>query len=260
MSLLVFQIRRVDVGNRAVAVPLEISDARIFGHQAVYYAEDEVLHLGVAQVENHLVAEVIFVAVGQVNHPILMLLVKFALGADHFRFNPDAELDVAFGSFVHQLLDAVGELVFRFVPVTQALCVAVAFVFVAEPSVVEQEHVHAQFHGIAHEFHQLILVEIEVSGLPVVQQGQAVFLSVFKLVFACPVVEIAAGLSASAVAVSEIKVRCAERFAFGQRVFREIRVDTGNDAKVFLVVHLECETEVTRPAQRAEYDFAFGFA
>ena len=201
MSLLVFQIRRVDIGNRTVAVPLEISDARIFGHQPVYYTEDEILYFGVAQVEHHLVAEIILIAVGQVNHPIFMLFVKFAFGAHHFRLYPNTEFDVAFGCFVYQFLDAMRQLVLCLVPVSQSLGVAVAFVFVSEPSVVEQEHIHTQFYGIAHQFYQLVLVEVEVGGFPVVEQGHAVFLAVLELVFACPVVEVAAGLSASAVAV-----------------------------------------------------------
>ena len=80
------------------------------------------------------------------------------------------------------------QLVLCLVPVSQSLGVAVAFVFVSEPSVVEQEHIHAQFYGIAHQFYQLVLVEVEVGGFPVVEQGHAVFLAVLELVFACPVV------------------------------------------------------------------------
>ena len=257
VGLLVLQVGRVDVGDGAVAVPLEIGDARVLGHQPVHYAEHEVLDFRVGQVEHHLVAEVVFVAVGQMDDPVLVLLVQFAFGIDHFRFDPDAELDVAFGRLVHQFLDAVGQLVFRLLPVAQPLGVAVAFVLVAEPSVVEQEHVHAQFHGVVHQADQFVLVEVESRGFPVVQQGHAVALPVLELVFAGPVVEVAAGLSASAVAVGEVEVRRAEGLALGQLVFREIRVDAGDDAQVFLVVHLEGETEVAGPAQRAEDDFPF---
>ena len=200
MGLLVLEVVRVDIGDGAVAVPLEIGNAGIVCHEAVHYTEHEVLYLWVAQVEHHLVAEVVFVAVGQMDYPILMLFVQFALGIHHFGLNPDAELDAFFLRFFNKLGHLSGQFVSGFLPVTQTLGVAVAGIFVTKPSVVQQEHVYAQFHGIAHQVAEFFLVEIKIGGFPVVQQGETAFLTVLQLVLACPIVQVAAGAAQTLVA------------------------------------------------------------
>ena len=49
MGLLVLEVVRVDVGDGAVTVPLEIGNAGIVCHEAIHYTEHEVLHLWVAK-------------------------------------------------------------------------------------------------------------------------------------------------------------------------------------------------------------------
>jgi gamma-glutamylcysteine synthetase len=51
MRLFIFQIHRIDIRNRAVAVPFEESDAGIFGHQVVHHAEYMILYFRIAKVE-----------------------------------------------------------------------------------------------------------------------------------------------------------------------------------------------------------------
>ena len=65
LSLLVLQIRRIDVGDRRVTVPFEECHFRILSQNLVYYAEYEVLYFRVAEVKNQLVAVVICLTVRQ---------------------------------------------------------------------------------------------------------------------------------------------------------------------------------------------------
>ena len=229
MGLLVLEMVRVDVGDGAVTVPLEIGNAGIVCHEAIHYTEHEVLHLWVAQVKYHLVAEVVFIAVGQVDYPILMLFVQFALGIHHFGLNPDAELDAFFLRFFNKLGHLSGQFVGGFLPVTQTLGVAVAGIFVTKPSVIQQEHVHTELYGIAHQIAELFLIEVEIGGFPVVEQGKAAFLSVLQLVLTCPVMQVAAGAAQTLIAHGEEELRGGEGFLGTQFVGGEIGVDTADE-------------------------------
>ena len=229
MGLLVLEVVRVDIGDGAVAVPLEIGNAGIVCHEAIHYTEHEVLHLWVAQVEYHLVAEVVFIAVGQVDYPILMLFVQFALGIHHFGLNPDAELDAFLLRLFNKFSYLSGQFVGGFLPVTQTLGVAVARIFVAKPSVVQQKHVHTELYGIAHQIAELFLVEVEIGGFPVVQQGETAFLSVLQLVLACPVVQIAAGAAQTLIAHGEEELGGGKSFLGTQFVGGEIGIDAADE-------------------------------
>ena len=100
LSLFVFQISGIDIGDGAVAIPLEESDIGIFLHNVFYNTIYIILHFRVAKIQYQLIAVIIRFAVRQLNGPIRMFLKEFALGVHHFRFNPDAELHIRiFGSF-----------------------------------------------------------------------------------------------------------------------------------------------------------------
>ncbi len=70
-----FEIR-VNIGDGAIAIPFEISYFRIFCHKIVNDTEYVILNLGVSQVEHELVAEIVFVAVGEGYNPVFVLLIK----------------------------------------------------------------------------------------------------------------------------------------------------------------------------------------
>ena len=180
-----------------------------------------------------------------------MPFVEFALGVDHFGFDPQAELHALFAGLLGESAYAAGQFVARLRPVAQSLAVAVARIFFAEPPVVEQKHVYAEFPGLADEIHELLFVEAEVGGLPVVEQGHAVARAVLQLVQPCPVVQVAGGLSRSLLADGEDEFRCAEGLVLFQRVARGVGVDAGQQTQAAVVCLLEDEAEVARPAQRA---------
>ena len=185
-----------------------------------------------------------------------MLLVELALGVDHLRLNPETEPDALLLSLLGETTDAVGEFVFGLIPVAETLSVAVTGILVAEPSVVEQEHVDAEFLSFADEAHELVLVKVEICSLPVVEEGHTGFVAVVDLIFACPVVEVAARFSGTFVAEREDELRGGERFAALERVGRKVGVDAGNHTELAEVVDLESESEVSRPSEGAGEDFA----
>ena len=89
-----------------------------------------------------------------------MLLVQFRLRANHLRFDPQTELDSLPVGFLGQTGDAVGEFVGGHFPVAQRLRVAMAGIFVAEPTVIQQEHIHSEFFGLSHKRNHFDLFEI----------------------------------------------------------------------------------------------------
>ena len=100
LSLFILQIWGIDIGDRAVAIPLEESDIGIFLHNVFYNAIYIILHFRVTEIQYQLIAVIIRFAVRQLDGPVRMFLKEFALGVHHFRFNPDAELHIRiFGSF-----------------------------------------------------------------------------------------------------------------------------------------------------------------
>ena len=134
------------------------------------------------------------VGFGLFDGPVGVLFVEFALRVHHFRFNPDAELHAGLLGRFHQGRHAFGEFRARGVPVAEARVVVLARVLVAEPSVVEQEHVHAEVLGVLHQVGQDLLVKVEARVFPVVQQCQPVALAVLEAVAEGPFVEVSASL------------------------------------------------------------------
>ena len=101
-----------------------------------------VLYGRITEVEYQLVAEIIFFAIGETDHPVFMFFIKFTFWIYHFRFDPDTELDSLFLCFGSQLTDAVRQFVGGFRPVAQTLMITAARVFIGKPSVIQQEHVY----------------------------------------------------------------------------------------------------------------------
>ena len=242
---------RKGVVDDGVAIPFNIAQRRILRHHIVDDAVYEILNLRVAQVEDQLVAEVIFLAVGKFEYPVRMLFVQFAFRADHLRLQPDPELNSgAFGLF-NQVAKAVRQLFDVLLPVAQPGAVVVARVFVAEPAVVEQKQVNAQLLAVFKQRGQLFFVEVEIRRFPVVQERQAVALPLRNPEFAGPAVQTAAGRAFARGGVRKQKRRGRKLLTRRQGVSRRIRVDTSHQAEVMQRVHFKRDLVITRPGQRS---------
>ena len=98
--LFLFQVGRIDIGDRAVAVPFEEGQIGILLHDLLHYTIDIILHGGIAEVEHQLIPIIIGLPVWQSDGPVGMLLKQFALGVHHLRFDPDTEFHPRlFGGF-----------------------------------------------------------------------------------------------------------------------------------------------------------------
>ena len=168
-SLFCFQIRRINICNRAVAIPLKVSNIRILFQQFVYDTVHIILHLRIAQVQHQLIAVIIRLTVRIMDCPIGMLFEQLALRIDHFRFNPKAKLHSFFLSSLYQGIDTTRKLVSRSFPVSQSCGIPATLVFVSKPSVIQQKHIHAEFLRFPNQIDQNILIEVESRIFPVVQ-------------------------------------------------------------------------------------------
>ena len=132
-------------GNIHIRVPLDICDVRIFLHNAVNHAYDEVLHLWIGEVEHELCASAAGhqVPVLSLEHPVGMLLVKLTLGIDHFRLYPDSELDSVLFGRLHESPYSIRQLHLVHLPVAQGRVVGESTVLLSEPAVVHHEELAA---------------------------------------------------------------------------------------------------------------------
>ena len=114
------EVGRTVVGDVGVGVPLDVVYLGIVGHQLVYDAEDEVLHLGVAEVEGGLCASAAqaYVVAGVLEEPVGVLLPQVTrLPVAHLGLYPYTELQTVLLGHVYESADAVGQLALVCVPV-----------------------------------------------------------------------------------------------------------------------------------------------
>ena len=235
----------------AVAVPLDIVYVAKL-HSAVEHAEYEVLHLGIAQVEQELVAGRVGLASLLHNHPLGVLLIETGLGIDHLGLYPDAELETLGMGVVGKISYAFGNLLHVELPVAETGLVGITGVLpVGEPAVVEHEHFQAHRGGIVYHIRQGLGVEGEISAFPAVEQRRAMHRGIVHIVAAGPVVEVAACLSGSAAAVGPHHIRRRKGRAAGEGVFSPRGMDSGKNVETSGLIHLEIDFVVAAPAQGA---------
>ncbi len=250
-----WQIGGAVVGDVAVGIPLDVGNLRVLGHQPVYHTEDEVLHLGVAEVERGLRApsSEARLASGVLQEPVRVLVVDVAgFPVAHLRLDPDAELDAVFLGLVGQGLQPVGQLLLVDGPVAECRVVPVAVVLLAgKPSVVHHEELAANVGHALHEGLHLLLGDGQVDPLPTVEEHVARRRSVVYLVVARPVVHVAAHAAPSLMAVGECQLRRAEGDA-RLEVIGELVVDAGHQRVVVGVglVRGQRQAVVATPAER----------
>ncbi|EJW96225.1 hypothetical protein EVA_15651 [gut metagenome] len=107
--------------------------------------------------------------------------------------------------------------------------------------------------------YQLFFVEVEVRGLPVVQQRHTRLKAVLQLILTGPIVEIAAGLSLTFPTISEIEIGRTEHFLRLQGIGGSIRIDARHHTQRLLLVHLKSEAEITGPSQGSDQHFTAVF-
>ncbi|MNP52867.1 hypothetical protein D3C76_1472880 [compost metagenome] len=107
--------------------------------------------------------------------PIGMGLVQLAYGRDHFRLEPKAELQAKLFYPAGQIIQPLRQLIGVHNPVSQRGGIVIPL---AEPAVVQHHQLNAQLLGGFGDGDNLVGIEIEVGGFPVVNQHRAGLITV----------------------------------------------------------------------------------
>ena len=155
---------RVHVGDRPVEVPLDVLDIRLVENRAELL-EDVLAHLSAGEVENELRATEHGRLPRDGERPVGMCAVEVAVLVDHLGLEPEPEPEPEGVDLLDELRKSIAELGLVNRPVAQTAAVVVPQ---PEPPVVEDEHVDAQIRGLAGEREDRVAGEVEVHGLPAV--------------------------------------------------------------------------------------------
>ena len=194
ITLFFFQIRRIDIGNRAVTIPFKECDIRILFHQFFYHTIYIILHFRIAQIEYQLVTIIIAVSLFIVDSPFRMFFKQFTLRVHHFRLYPDTEFHSSLFSSIYQCRNSTRQFTVSHLPVTQTGLIILTRILVGKPTVVQQEHIYSQMFCFLHQFGQFLLIKIETGIFPVVQQCQAAAFTVLQAIITRPIMQVTAPL------------------------------------------------------------------
>ena len=170
--------RRVgkDVGDRAVGVPFEVVDLSLVEH-AADAVEDRIAHLAAREVQHELAARADGRLPGDGKRPVRVAAVELAVLADHLRLHPDAEFQPERVDLRDQLAERAAELFLVHRPVAEGAQIVPAL---AEPAVVHHQHLDAEIGRLAGQRQQGLAAEVEIGGLPTVEQDRAVRVAVLS--------------------------------------------------------------------------------
>ena len=101
LSLFIFQVRRINISNRTVAIPFKEGYIGILRHNLIYDTKHEVLYFRIAQVKYQLITEIISFPVRVMDSPFRMCFEQVTFGIHHLWFNPDTEFDTGFFRFLY---------------------------------------------------------------------------------------------------------------------------------------------------------------
>ncbi len=100
--------------------------------------------------------------------PVGMSAVKVAVLGHHLRFQPDTEFQSQLPDLFHKLWQAAVDLLLIDIPVSQTGVITVPL---AEPAVIQHEHLQPYVFGSPGDTVKLLLIELKIGGLPVVDQN-----------------------------------------------------------------------------------------
>ena len=209
---------RIDIHDRAVEIPFEVFDVGTVKNGADR-AEDMLPHLFAREIQHQLAARADGRLPRDREHPVGMRAAELAVLADHLRLHPDAELQPQRVYAACKLAQRHAELFLVDGPVAERAPVVLPR---AEPAVVHHEHLHAELRGVLRECEQTLAREIEIRGLPAVEQDGRSFFAVFAAADAAAqtaVKSMAQPLKARG-AVGQNDLRRADRLAGGEGIGR----------------------------------------
>ena len=160
------QIGGIDVGEIAVVVPLDVADLRR-GEHLRHLVDQEVLHGGVGEVQQALIAALAVVPAGDRHGPVRVRGVETAVDVHHLRLHPDAEVHAEGPDLAGQPVEAARQLLSVWLPVAEGAGVVAAL---AEPAVVHHEQLDPDVPPGSGQGDEAAFGDVEIAGLPTVEQ------------------------------------------------------------------------------------------
>ena len=143
-------------------------------------------------------------------------LVEFGPRVHHLGFDPQAKSDTSVDCGGYDRTQAPRQLLSIVFPITKALRIGDSRVFVAEPTVVQEEHFRTQRRGVVDDRDQPRLVEFESGGLPIVPDDRSGAVAVAHLLIGDPTVKSSRQVAAAIDGPAPYDRRCGERFVWGE--------------------------------------------
>ena len=160
---------RENVRDTAVIIPFDIFNIGLVQHIADLL-KNTVHHFFSGKVQDQLASADQRFAAGDDHGPVGVLPVQMTVFADHFRFDPDAELHAEIVDPADQRAQALAQLLFIHGPIAQAGGIGIPL---AEPAVVHNDHLDAQVMGFFGQIVNGAAGEIKIGGFPAVDQDRA---------------------------------------------------------------------------------------
>jgi len=158
-----------EICDRAVDVPFHIIDIGAV-QDPVDALDQVVLDFLAADIQGELVAAADCPSARDLHGPIGMCTEEVGIFGDHFRLKPDAEFHAQVIDPADKRRETAFDLFFVDIPVAQAGVVVIAF---SEPSVIHDDHFDAHAFGGLCDLDELLIVKVEESCLPGVDQDGA---------------------------------------------------------------------------------------
>src|SRR6266700_4007892 len=235
------------LGQVAVAIPFHVGNAGNTQY-ALEHGPLEILNGGTGEIQRELVTLQFEFALRLADYPVRMLLEQFAFRINHLRLNPDTELQSFFHSGRGQRFEAIGETLSVWFPITQAGFVVDARVFVAKPSIVQEELFDSQLLGGFEKSSNAVEIKIEASGLPIVEQHRPGCMALPEAKLPCPGVQLAAHRAYPSIAPDPDHGGCSKRFLRFQIIGGGKRVHAAERSNPLAVV-VEAALKAARPGQ-----------
>ena len=188
-----------------------------------------------------------------------MLLCQFALGAYHFRLNPDTEFKTFSYRIFSQIIYSARQFLFIDLPVSQTDLIRITGILISEPSVIKHEHFNTESSGVIDHIRNRFFIKIEISAFPAIQDDRQFLISMGQCIVTRPVVQISRYLSFTGRTICPDHFRSLQRFTRFQIISRGKIIHPAHDVQQTAFVNLKGRQIVTRPGQGAGIHFAHVF-